>query len=78
MLTRRELAGKQNVHQNTITKWRVNGRVKGHLADDQNQYLFEDPGNICLRLKKKYDQKPTIKRLLSTNVSCEAKEVQYE
>lgn len=78
MLTRKELACNQNVHQNTITKWRSNGRVKGHLADDQNQYLFEDPGNICLRLKKKYDKKTSSKRLLSTNVSCEAKEVQYE
>ncbi len=69
MLTRKELADKQNVHQNTITKWRMNGRVKGHLADDQSQYLFEDPGNICLRLKKKYDKNLTSKSLLSTNVS---------
>ncbi|MDA3787333.1 MAG: recombinase family protein [Desulfobacula sp.] len=78
MLTRKELAGKQNVHQGTITKWRIIGRVKGHLADDQGQYLFEDPGNICLRLKKKNDKKSSSKRLLSTNASCEAKEAQYE
>ena len=78
MLTRKELAGKQDVHQNTITKWRVGGCLKAHLADDQSQYLFEDPGNICLRFKQKTGKKISAKRLLSTKVSGEAKEVQYE
>ena len=77
MLTRKELACKQDVHQWTITKWRRNGRVKAHLADDQGRYLFEDPGNVCLRLKKKKDKKSSSERTLLTKVSCEAKEVQY-
>ncbi len=53
MLTREELAAKQGVHRMTITKWREKGRIKAHLADDQGQYLYEDPGDISLRLKKK-------------------------
>jgi hypothetical protein len=52
MLTRKELAGKQGVHQGTITKWRIGCRVKAHLADDQGQYLFEDPGDVCLQRNK--------------------------
>jgi hypothetical protein len=51
MLTRKELAASQNVHQATITKWRIQGKLNAHLADDQGQYLFEDPG-IDLRQKK--------------------------
>jgi hypothetical protein len=53
MLTRNELAAMQGVHRQTITKWRKKGRIKGYLADDQGQYLFENPGEISLRLKKK-------------------------
>jgi hypothetical protein len=75
LLTRKELACKQQVHQNTITKWRINGRIQAHLADDQNQFLFEDPG-ICLRLKKKSGKKSTVRYLSSTKVSGETKEVQ--
>jgi len=77
MLTRKELACKQGVHQVAITKWRINGTVKAHLADDQGQYLFEDPGNVCLRLKEKKDKKSSDESHLLTEVSCEAKEVQY-
>jgi len=51
MLTRKELAASQNVHQATVTKWRIQGKLNAHLADDQGQYLFEDPG-IDLRQKK--------------------------
>jgi len=78
MLTRKELADKQNVHQNTITKWRISGRVKGYLADDQNKYLFKDPGNIFLRLKKKKVKKSIVQSNLLTKVTRKAKEVQYE
>lgn len=53
MLTRKELAALQGVNRATITKWREKGRIKGHLADDQGQYLFEHPGEVSLRLKKK-------------------------
>lgn len=52
MLTRKELAEKLNVHVATISKWRENGRIKGYLADDQGQYLFENSGDVFLRLKK--------------------------
>jgi hypothetical protein len=44
MLTREELSAKQDVHRMTTTKWRERGRIKGRLADDQSQYLYEDPG----------------------------------
>ena len=53
MLTREELAAKQGVNRMTITKWREKGRLKAHLADDQGQYLYEDPGEVHLRLKAK-------------------------
>jgi predicted site-specific integrase-resolvase len=43
----------QGVHRQTITKWRKKGRIKGHLADGQGQSLFENPGEISLRIKKK-------------------------
>ena len=69
MVTRKELARKQDVHQWTITKWRRNGRVKAHLADDQGQYLFEDPGNVSLRLKKKKVKKSVMESRLSTKVA---------
>lgn len=76
MLTRKELAGKQNVHPWTITKWRIKGIVKAHLADDQGQYLFEDPG-VCLRLKAKCDKKASAESHLSTKGAGQAKEAQY-
>jgi len=56
----------------------MNGRLKAHLADDQGQYLYEDPGDICLRLKQKKDKKLSVEHHLLTKVSCRAKEVQYE
>ncbi len=31
---------------------RICGRAKSRLADDRGQYLFEDPENASLRLKK--------------------------
>jgi len=75
MLTRKELAAKQGVNKMTVTKWRINGRLKAHLADDQGQYLYEDPGNVCLRLKQKRDVKVSAGHHLLAKVSCQAKEV---
>jgi hypothetical protein len=69
MLTRKELAGKQGVHPMTITKWRIKGRVTAHLADDQGQYLYEDPGDVCLRLKQKKDRSLPVDHYLLTQVS---------
>ena len=69
MLTRKELAGKQGVHPMTITKWRIKGRVRAHLADDQGQYLYEDPGDVCLRLKQKKDRSLPVDHYLLTQVS---------
>jgi DNA invertase Pin-like site-specific DNA recombinase len=53
LVTREELAARQGVDRMTISKWRQQGRIKAHLADDTPQYLYEDPGGISLRLKKK-------------------------
>jgi DNA invertase Pin-like site-specific DNA recombinase len=53
LLTREELAALQGVNRATISKWREKGRIKGHLADDQGRYLFENLGDVSLRLKKK-------------------------
>jgi hypothetical protein len=78
MLTRKELADRQGVNQMTITKWRANGRLTAHLADDQGQYLFEDPGNVRLRLKKKKDKNTPIEDHSLRKVARQAKEVQYE
>ena len=77
MLTRKELAAKQGVHKMTITKWRIKGHLKEHLADDQGQYLYEDPGDVCLRLKKKKDKNSSVGNRSLSKVSCQAKEVQY-
>ena len=57
MLTRNELAAKQGVHIGTIARWRNRGRLKAHLADDQGQYLYEDPGDVSLMLKMKREKK---------------------
>jgi len=78
MLTRKELAAKQGVNKMTVTKWRIKGRLKVHLADDQGQYLYEDPGDVSLRLKQKKIKKLSIEHHLSTKASGRAKEVQYE
>jgi len=43
LLTREELAAKQGVDRMTISKWRQQGRIKAHLANDDPQYLYEDP-----------------------------------
>ena len=75
MLTRKELAAKQGVNKMTVTKWRINGRLKAHLADDQGQYLYEDPGDVSLRLKQKRDVKVSVGHHLLAKVSCQAKEV---
>lgn len=75
MLTRKELAATRGVNRITVTKWRLNGRLKAHLAEDQGQYLYEDPGDACLRLKKKKDKKYSVEHHLLTKVSCRAKEV---
>jgi hypothetical protein len=56
LLSREELAALQGVNRATISKWREKGRIKGHLADDQGQYLFENPGDVSLRLKKRKNQ----------------------
>lgn len=61
LLTRKELAALQGVNRATISKWREKGRIKGHLADDQGQYLFENPGEVSLRLKKKVNHKTIVK-----------------
>jgi len=75
MLTREELAAKQGVHRATITKWREKGRIKGCLSNDQGQFLFENPGEFSLRLKKKGVKKPPLNRGLQPNVTPKTKEV---
>lgn len=57
LLTREELATLQGVNRATISRWREKGRITGHLADDQGQYLFENPGDVTLRLKKSRSNK---------------------
>ncbi len=75
MLTREELATMQSVHQGTISKWREQGRIKGHLANDQGQYLFENSGEASLRLKKKNLKTATQPWLPTLNVTPRTKEV---
>lgn len=75
MLTRAKLAAMQGVHRATITKWRERGRIKGHLADDQGQFLFENPGEISLRLKKKRNKKRPLNSGSQPNVAPMTKEV---
>lgn len=75
MLTRAELAAMQGVHRATITKWREKGRIKGHLSDDQGQFLFENPGEVSLRLKKKRNKKRPLNSGSQPNVTPMTKEV---
>ena len=69
LLTREELAAKQGVDRMTISKWRQQGRIKAHLANDDPQYLYEDPGGISLRLKKKKEKRFTLPSHLSDSCS---------
>jgi predicted site-specific integrase-resolvase len=51
-MTTKEICKKYQIHRVTVSKLRNQGKLKGHLADDQGQYLFEDPGAIVLGKKK--------------------------
>ena len=54
LMTTKEIAKKYGIHRNTVAKLRKQGKIKGHLSDDQGQFLFENPGNI-LFFKNKSD-----------------------
>ena len=53
LMTTKEIAQNYGIHRNTVSKLRKKGELKGHLSDDQEQYLFEDPGNIVLLKNRK-------------------------
>ena len=43
-LTGKEIEQRYGICRYTVVKWRKKGILSGHKADDQNQYLYEDPG----------------------------------
>lgn len=43
-LTTKELTQRYGVCRGTVRHWRLRGILAGHVADDQGEYLFEDPG----------------------------------
>jgi DNA invertase Pin-like site-specific DNA recombinase len=43
-LTTKELTQRYAVCRGTVRHWRLRGILVGHAADDQGEYLFEDPG----------------------------------
>jgi hypothetical protein len=43
-LTTKELTQRYGVCRGTIRHWRLRGILAGHMADDQGEYLFENPG----------------------------------
>jgi DNA invertase Pin-like site-specific DNA recombinase len=51
-MTTKEICKKYQIHRATVSKFRKQGKLIGHLVDDQGRYLFEDPGSIVLGKKK--------------------------
>ena len=51
-MTTKENCKKYQIHRVTVSKFRKQGKLIGHLVDDQGRYLFEDPGAIVLGKKK--------------------------
>lgn len=43
-LTTKELTLRYGVCRDTVAKWRTSGMLAAHLANDEGEHLFEDPG----------------------------------
>ena len=44
MLTLDEVAERLGISTRHVKIWRTAGLLRGHLCNDKNEYLYEDPG----------------------------------
>jgi Recombinase/Recombinase zinc beta ribbon domain len=75
MLTREEMARRLGISTKQVTAWRAAGLLRGHLCNDKDEYLYEDPGSEPPRKAKGVRLS---KRLRFENVSQRPSEVQCE
>jgi len=76
LFTVKEMAVKLGTSTTTIKVWRRNGWLNGHVYNDKNECLFEDPGTG--RPFKYQRVKPSEQRLKFGFTPDHTKEVQYE
>jgi hypothetical protein len=75
MLTRDEMAQRLGINTKQVAAWRDAGLVRGHLCNEKDQYLYEDPGPDP---PKKAKGVRLWKRARFENVSPRPSEVQCE
>jgi len=75
MLTREEMARRLGISTKQVTAWRAAGLLRGHLCNEKDEYLYEDPGSEPPRKAKGVRLS---KRLRFENVSQRPSEVQCE
>ena len=75
MLTRVEMARRLGISTKQVTAWRAAGLLRGHLCNEKDEYLYEDPGSEPPRKAKGVRLS---KRLRFENVSQRPSEVQCE
>lgn len=75
MLTRDEMAQRLGINTKQVTAWRAAGLVRGHLCNEKDRYLYEDPGP---EPPKKAKGVRLCKRARFENVSPRPSEVQCE
>jgi DNA invertase Pin-like site-specific DNA recombinase len=75
MLTREEMAQRLSIHTKQVVAWRAAGLLHGHLCNEKEQYLYEDPGPEA---PKKAKGVRLSKRARFENVSQRPSEVHCE
>jgi hypothetical protein len=76
MLTREEMARRLGISTKQVTAWRVAGLLRGHLCNQKDEYLYEDPGPEPPRKAKGVRLSKRLQ--LIENVSQRPREVQCE
>jgi len=76
MLTLKEMGRKLGICTDQVKAWREAGLLRGHLCNDKNEYLYEDPGPNPPRVGR--GAKLPRKVEISENTSQHASEVQCE
>jgi len=77
MLTLDEVAERLGISTRHVKIWRTAGLLRGHLCNDKNEYLYEDPGPNPprkakgVRLSKRISPVENVSHR-STEVQCEA------
>ena len=76
MLTREEMARRLGISTKQVTAWRAAGLLRGHLCNEKDEYLYEDPGSEPPRKAKGVRLSKRLR--LIENVSQRPSEVQCE